>query len=163
MVCEIAGAEAHSRGWSTFDTLHDATNAFASAACQAYAETIHSHAAPRELPSTKCFCRGRKCVHGCQRGRRNTTDALKCRKPNGRPHHPTGLLAHVPAPSPEILSEQNMSVHELKKTIKTTTMAPGSSKSYRYLYGRVCGRPTCCAPNTDTLNSYTEPGRSPNT
>ena len=49
MECEIAGAEAHSRGWSTFDTLHGATNAFASTACEAYAETIHVHAAARDL------------------------------------------------------------------------------------------------------------------
>ena len=31
------------------DTLHDATNAFASTTCEAYAETIHSHAAARDL------------------------------------------------------------------------------------------------------------------
>ena len=84
-------------------------------------------------PSTKCSCRGRKCVRGCQCSGGNTTDAPNCRKPHGRPLHPTGRLAHVSAPSPEILSEQNLSVHAFKKTIKTSAVAPGRSKSCRYL------------------------------
>ena len=48
LVCEIAGDEARREGRCTLDTLHDATNAFASTLLPAYAQTINLHAAPTE-------------------------------------------------------------------------------------------------------------------
>ena len=51
----MAGYEAASEGLSTFDTLHDATNAFASTTPAAYAETISLHAANEEHPMHDLF------------------------------------------------------------------------------------------------------------
>ena len=55
LVCEMAGYEPASEGLSTFDTLHDATNAFASTTPAAYAETISLHAANEEHPMHDLF------------------------------------------------------------------------------------------------------------
>ena len=134
---------ARSREQSTFDTLRDATHR-------------------GTTPSTKCSCRGKKKrVYERKRGRRTSANATAGNLTGAI--HPTGLLTLVSALSPEILSEQNLSVHALKKTTKTTALAPRRSKSNRYLCGRVCSRPTVVAPNKDTRNSYIEPGSSPYT
>ena len=55
LVCEMAGYDVASEGLSTFDTLHDATNAFESTTPAAYAETISLHAANEEHPMHDLF------------------------------------------------------------------------------------------------------------
>ena len=55
LVCEIVGDEARREGRSTMDTLHDATNAFASTLTQAYAQTIDLHAACTPLLRNTLF------------------------------------------------------------------------------------------------------------
>ena len=55
IVCEQAGYEAAQEGIGTLDTLHDATNAFASTTPTAYADTFFPHAAPEDHPMHDLF------------------------------------------------------------------------------------------------------------
>ena len=58
LMCEMVGDDARQEGLCVIDTLHDATNAVASATQAAYPETIRTHGKPIRRPVIAAAAQG---------------------------------------------------------------------------------------------------------